>query len=92
MDAHRYWSEFFARWPSRMARKGVVVTNFGEQMSFSEFMAGPDLLMVERQTPDTMGARKVVIPYASVAAVKITEIVKAEMFKDLGFSPPAVAP
>jgi hypothetical protein len=85
MDAHRHWAEFFAHWPAGMARKGVLVTDFGEQVLFNGFLAGPDMLVVERQTPDTLGARKMIVRYASVSAVKIVEVIKPTIFQELGF-------
>lgn len=56
MDPAQAWVDLFARWPASVARKGVLVTNFGEQILFSGFMASPTMLMIERQTPDTVGA------------------------------------
>lgn len=84
-DAAKAWVDLFARWPAGMARKGVLVTNFGEQIVFSGFMASPALLVVERQTPDSMGARKVIVPYANISGVKIVDVVKPALFQELGF-------
>jgi hypothetical protein len=85
MDPAQAWVDLFARWPAGIARKGVLVTNFGEQIMFSGFMASPTMLMIERQTPDTVGARKVIVPYASISGIKIVEIIKASAFHELGF-------
>ncbi len=85
MDPAQAWGDLFARWPASIARKGVLVTNFGEQILFSGFMASPTMLLVERQTPDTVGARKVLVPYASISGIKLVEIVKSAAFKELGF-------
>jgi hypothetical protein len=85
MDAAQAWAELFARWPANVARKGVLITNFGEQILFSGFMASPAMLLVERQTPDTVGARKVIVPYSNVAGIKIVEVVKPAAFHELGF-------
>lgn len=80
------WARLFAQWPAGLARKGVLVTNFGEQVAFSGFMTNGELLLVERQTPDTSGARKLIVPLAEVQGVKIVEMVKAATFGELGFT------
>jgi hypothetical protein len=85
LDPSEAWVDLFARWPAGVARKGVLVTNFGEQIQFSGFMASKTMLLVERQTPDTVGARKVILPYANILGVKIAEIVKSAAFHALGF-------
>ena len=85
MDAGREWLDFFARWPASVARKGILVTNFGEQVAFNGFLLSERLLLVERQTPDTVGARKVIVPMAHVQAVKITDVVTTSAFEELGF-------
>jgi hypothetical protein len=85
MDAAQAWKDLFMKWPASVARKGVVVTDFGEQVLFSGFMASESMLLVERQTPDTVGARKLIVPYANISGVKIVEIVKSSAFEELGF-------
>lgn len=57
LDAAQAWADLFAKWPAGMARKGVLVTDFGDQILFSGFMASPSMVVVERQTPDTVGTR-----------------------------------
>lgn len=85
MAAAQAWRDLFLKWPAGVARKGVLVTDFGEQVLFSGFMASETMVMVERQTPDTVGARKVIVAYANVSGVKIVEIVKGSAFEELGF-------
>jgi hypothetical protein len=88
MDAAETWLECFSKWPAEIPRRGVLVTAFGEQIPFDSFAASPNLLLVERRTPDTMGGRTVLISYQSIAAVKITDVVKAKAFGSMGFEPP----
>jgi hypothetical protein len=85
MDAAQAWRELFLKWPAGAARKGVLVTDFGEQILFSGFMASESMILVERQTPDTVGARKVIVAYPNVTGVKVTEVVKGSVFEALGF-------
>ena len=85
METVSYWKDFFRAWPVEIARRGVVVASFGEQIPFDSFMFGDNLLFLDRSVPDTIGARKIVIPYANIAAVKITDVVKNKLFIPLGF-------
>ncbi|KKK64655.1 hypothetical protein LCGC14_2982010 [marine sediment metagenome] len=61
MDAAETWRNCFDKWPPEMARRGVLVTSFGEQIVFDSFATSPDLLLIERRSPDTVGARTVLI-------------------------------
>jgi hypothetical protein len=78
------WRELFRAWPSGAQKRGVVVTAFGEQIAFNGFRDSDSLLMVERQAPDTMGSRSVIMPYEQISAVKITEVFKSEVFEAWG--------
>lgn len=86
MSNQQAWAKLFANWPAGVARKGVLVTNFDEQVSFVGFMTSGELLLVERQTPDTFGARKLIVPLAEVQGVKIVEVVKSAAFAEIGFA------
>jgi hypothetical protein len=85
MSNQQTWAKLFANWPANIARKGVLVTNFDEQVAFTGFMTNGELLLVERQTPDTFGARKLIVPLAEVQGVKVVEVVKSALFAELGF-------
>ena len=88
MENAAYWKEFFTAWPVGLDRRGVIVSNFGEQIPFDSFMPGDKLLIVDRSVPDTIGARKIVIPYSNIAAVKFTDVIKNKLFIPLGFAEP----
>lgn len=79
------WKGFFHHWPPETLRRGVLITGFGEQIPFAGFLTSDDFLLVERQTPDTTGARTVVLPYGKVAAVKFTDVIKEKCFLAAGF-------
>lgn len=79
------WEGVFRHWPADMPRRGILVTSFGEQIVFSEFMLGGAFLFVERQTPDSLGARSLVVPLSQVSAVKFTDVVKSKSVRDFGF-------
>ncbi len=83
---------FFRHWPQGLPPSGVLVTSLNEQIPFSGFLAGDDLLMIERRVPDTLGSRKIIIPFALIHSVRITDVVKDKLFRDAGFEPPAPRP
>ncbi|MBI2825971.1 MAG: hypothetical protein HYX69_14905 [Planctomycetia bacterium] len=86
MDAGAVWRNYFANWPKELPRRGVLVTNFEEQIPFEGFMTGEAMLVLERRTPDTIGARKVIVPYSGVLAIKLTDVVKQKTLQAAGFS------
>jgi hypothetical protein len=79
------WRDFFSRWPADLHHQGLAVTTFNEQIPFSAFWLGERLLILERQTPDQLGARAVILPYEQIIAVKITNVIKPRQFKAAGF-------
>jgi hypothetical protein len=90
MDAAETWRRCFTEWPAEVDRRGVLVTAFGEQIPFDAFAAGPEMVIVERRAPDTVGGRTVLVPYPYIQAVKIVSVVKLKAFQGLGVevSPP----
>jgi hypothetical protein len=85
VDVVRVWRDFFNRWPEGLPRQGVVVTSFGEQIVFVEFMVSESMLLVERRAPDTVGGRKVLLPFANIDAIKIIDPVSSRIFGAAGF-------
>ena len=86
MDAHTVWREFFQNWPKGLPRTGVLVTNYDEQVPFAGFMTSDTMLLIERRAPDTIGARKVLVPYGNVLAIKLVEVARAKVFQASGFA------
>lgn len=78
--------KLFQNWPEGLAREGIVITAFDEQVPFSGFMCSDDSLLLQRKTPDSMGARMMILTFEQVVAVKIVEIVGGKPFRELGFS------
>jgi hypothetical protein len=88
MESREAWRKFFRGWPAGLAQRGVLVTSFGEQIPFASFSAAEELLLVDRPTPDVTGARKVVVGYDAVVAVKLTDVVKPAALAPWGFASP----
>ncbi|MCA9185174.1 MAG: hypothetical protein R3E01_16275 [Pirellulaceae bacterium] len=87
MDVPAIWNDFFQRWPEKLNRRGVVVTTYGEQIAFNDFLRHEHAILLERQAPDSMGGRKVVLPFHKIDCVKITDPVDSTIFKSAGFIP-----
>jgi hypothetical protein len=83
------WRDIFCRWPAEVPRRGVLVAAFGEQMPFSGFFTSEAFLLVERQSPDAMGARMVLLPYDKILGLKIVDVMKPRTVQLLGFDVPA---
>ena len=86
MDAADAWKGFLVAWPADLPRRGVVVTRENDQIIFDGFMTAPDLALFDRKTPDPLGARKVILAYADIAAVKFIDVVKTAQLTPAGFS------
>lgn len=82
------WHSLFASWPDSIPRQGLLVTTFQEQIPFVDFRISGDVLLVERDKPDSLGARRVMIAYEAIAAVKITSPLEMDRFQAMGFQPP----
>lgn len=80
------WADFFQNWPKEMPRRGVLVTTGNEQIPFSGFLVSQAMVFLERQTPDTVGTRKVLMPFQSIQMVKICDVVKVKTLNDAGFA------
>ena len=86
MDTGNIWRSFLAAWPQGATQTGVIVTNTGEQIQFCSFLMSENVVLLERPTPDTVGARKIIIPYSKIEAVKITEPLENDVFVAAGFA------
>lgn len=83
-DANAF-RQLFANWPESLPRRGVVLSRLNESMPFKGFMIREDMVVLERQNPDTMGARFILLPYDSIDSIKLIDPLKAEAFTPLGF-------
>lgn len=88
MQAADAWRSLFENWPQTLPRQGLLVTNFQEQIPFTDFLISGGILLVERDKPDSYGARKVMVAYEAISAVKITSPMELARFQVLGFQSP----
>ena len=85
MDSTSAWQQFFESWPDSVPQRGIIVTTFQENLPFTRFLISPGILAIERDKPDSLGARKVLIPFSAISAVKSTDTEGLDQFKELGF-------
>ncbi len=88
MDPSEQWRSLFENWPESIPREGLLVTTFNEHVPFSSFMVSGGVLLVERDKPDTYGARKVMLAYSAIQAVKLTTTMEMGRFQVMGFQAP----
>ncbi len=85
MDSAESWRMLFSNWPASMPRQGLILTTFDEIIPFINFMTSGGILLVERDRPDSSDARKVMISYQAIAAVKQTSTMDFDKYKVFGF-------
>lgn len=88
MHSSEAWRSLFENWPESIPRSGLLVTSYGETIGFKDFLLSGTMLLIERETPDSMGARKVMITYEGIAAVKIVSPMELSRFQVMGFQKP----
>ncbi|HVA45989.1 MAG TPA: hypothetical protein VNH11_06340 [Pirellulales bacterium] len=80
------WQRYFQNWPKDVPTRGIVVTSFGDQVPFDGFLSNDGMLLLERKTPDNMGARKVLMAFQDVLAVKFVDLIRGRAFESAGFA------
>ncbi|MFQ5734407.1 MAG: hypothetical protein ACE5KM_20910 [Planctomycetaceae bacterium] len=88
METAEAWKSIFENWPEAVPREGLVVTSLNETIPFVNFLISGSILLIERDTPDTFGARKVMVGYDAINAVKITSAMELGRFQVMGFQAP----
>ena len=90
MENSDAWRECFVNWPEDVPRRGILVTNYAEQVGFDAFYTNPQFLLITRNAPDALGARQLMILYQDISALKIIDVVAPKAWARLGFT--AAAP
>jgi hypothetical protein len=85
MESGTTWERFFRNWPKDVPTRGFVVTSFDEQIPFDGFLSNEGMVLLERKTPDNLGARKVLLAYENIVAVKFADVIKSKAFEGAGF-------
>lgn len=86
MDSSSAWQQFFENWPPQTPKTGIVFTSFQESIGFVNFMTTEGLIALERDRPDSIGARKVILSTTAILAVKMTDTNDFTEIAKLGFN------
>jgi hypothetical protein len=60
-------------WPTNLPKAGILVVG-DDTIPFVDFLIADSFVVVERDKPDTQGARKIVVALAAISAVKLTTV------------------
>jgi len=82
------WRGVFEHWPADWERRGILVSKFQETIEFADFRIAGELLLVERERPDSLGGRKVIMSFDAVAALKTKDTDALSKYRALGFVDP----
>jgi len=88
MDTAEAWRTIFESWPDAIPRQGLVVTQFQETIPFCDFMVSGGILLLERDKPDSVGTRQVMLAYDAISAIKLTKPMEFARFQVMGFQAP----
>ena len=85
MDKTMAWQTLFQRWPDSIPKLGIAMTSLNEAISFCNFQISESAVLFERDRPDTMGARTVIVPWQEIVTLKLTAPIESARFQDMGF-------
>lgn len=88
METGEAWRTLFENWPETIPRNGILITVFQESIPFCNYMISGGILLLDRDKPDSAGARKVLIAYDSISAVKMTNTLELARYQVMGFQTP----
>lgn len=78
----------FENWPGDVPRQGILSTTSGETVSFTDFRIAGNLLLMERDRPDSVGSRKVVIAFDAISTLKFADVSDLSRYSQFGFELP----
>jgi hypothetical protein len=84
MDNDDDWRAIFEHWPADLPRQGILTTA-QDSFGFSDFLVSRGLLLVERDRPDAVGSRKVMLSYRSILSLKLSDPGPISRYQSLGF-------
>ncbi len=85
METAAEWRGIFENWPAGLPRQGLLTTTFQESIPFADFRYSEGLLLVERDRPDSLGARKVMLSFSAIAALKLSDPGELSRYQVMGF-------
>jgi ABC-type polysaccharide transport system permease subunit len=85
VDGDNSWREMFENWPQTFPKVGVLIPSFGEPVAFNDFRVNEGILLVQRERPDTIGARKLMVSFTAILALKIVDVEPLDHYEVMGF-------
>ncbi len=79
------WRTLFENWPGAMPKVGVLITAFGDTVPFNDFRINEGILLVQRERPDTIGARKMMVSFTAIVALKMVDVAGLDDYGVMGF-------
>jgi hypothetical protein len=71
--ANTGWRDTFVKWPTGIAKRGVVLSTLNEVTPFKSFFIKDNMLLLERTNPDPLGGRFVLMEFSVIHMLKITD-------------------
>jgi hypothetical protein len=68
-----------------MSRTGLILTTFQETINFVDFRVSHGVVLLERDKPDSHGARKVMLSMDSIASLKFADPGELSTYEPMGF-------
>lgn len=63
----------------------MVVNTLNEAIPFKGFMVKGDMLLLERTNPDPLGSRYIFLAFDTIAALKLIDPARPEVFNRVGY-------
>ena len=87
MQSAEGWRSILENWPEAIPKKGIIVTTYQESIPFQNFLLSNGIVLFERDKPDSLGARKVMLSYEAICAIKMTDTMELARYQVMGFQP-----
>ncbi|QDU08926.1 hypothetical protein [Gimesia aquarii] len=87
MQSAEGWRSILENWPESIPKQGIVVTTFQESIPFQNFLLSSGIVLFERDKPDSLGARKVMLSYEAISAIKLADTLELARYQVMGFQP-----
>ncbi|WP_298868927.1 hypothetical protein [uncultured Gimesia sp.] len=87
MQSAEGWRSILENWPEAIPKQGIVVTTYQESIPFQNFLLSSGIVLLDRDKPDSLGARKVMLSYEAICAIKLTDTMELARYQVMGFQP-----
>ena len=87
MQSAESWRSILENWPEVIPKSGIVVTSYQESIPFQNFLLSTGVVLFERDKPNSLGARKVMLSYEAICAIKLSDTMELARYQVMGFQP-----